>query len=331
MTSRLENDLFAFTAVRSILKEQAQILLTDLNIISLIQKEPASLNKICVRSKVKHKIMLENILDFLVGEKILIFKNKKYSINKLDTNIPDQHKRFLEENYAESLEWIHFVNQFSKQTLKTGNAPNLTGFENEKAIFYWDKIMEQSPYSLRELAIIELFKNIKENAVVLDYGCGGGIGIEQIIKLSTKDITLFGTDPSKKYFKKATQRIKKIQPKNKTQERNIKKTTFVPFNKIHELDGEIDAIFISIIFNHIPSKDYIKVFKELKKLLNPEGKLYIVQLLDNEKFQRNPIWVMHNIPTHVGYPDKNKFISDLNKVFKKVEDRLDGIITISAK
>ena len=323
-------DLKALDSAKYILINNALELLDKIKVLDFL-KQPQYLDVICSTFNIKHENMLENMLDILVGEKILSYIDGKYKLNKLEKiNYQEQHK-FLKEYYPESLEWFNFVHKYSENTLITGTAPELTGFEEEKSIYYWTKIMEQSPYSIRVLAITELYNSLVEGSVILDYGCGSGVGIEQLLELSNKNIKIFGTDPSNKFFANAKIRINKLQLDNKIKINNKDTVEFIKFTDIDNYKGKFDAIFISIIFNHIDQKDYLNVFKKLHLLLKNNGKLVIVQFLDFDKFNRNPIWVMHNIPTHRGYPMKKVFLDNLKSVFNKVDERLNGVITISTK
>lgn len=327
---RAQNDFKALTLVKIILINEAIDLLEKKGVLRLL-KIPQSLNSISSICNIKNKKMLETILDLLVGENMLIYYNKEYSIkniNKLDSRTAEQ---FLQENYKESLDWIRFVNQYSDDTLTTGRPPRLTGFEDEKAIYYWNKIMEQSPYSLRAFAINELYKYLKPNSLILDYGCGSGIGIEQLLVLSTKPITIVGTDPSKRFFAEARKRIDTLELRDKIKEINKTNVVLEEFSNLDLYKGKFDAIFTSIIFNHIKHDKHLEIFKQLNSLLKPGGKLVIVQLLDLDKYKRNPIWIMYNVSSHQGFPIKKQFINDLMSVFPKVEEYLDGVITISTK
>ena len=327
---RLEQDLTALTMVKKILIRLAIELLQKKKVLNFL-KTPQDLDTIAHNCKLKNKKMLENILDILVSEKILKYKNGYYLPEKIKTIDTGKEEKFLKENYKESLEWVVFVNEYSENTLTTGKPSKLTGFEEEKAVYYWNKIMEQSPYSLRALAIKELYKDLKSKSVILDYGCGSGVGLEQLIELSEIPIKLIGTDPSKKFFVKAKNRLDNLNFKSKIKNKNKEDTILIDFKNLKYYKGKCDAVFTSLIFNHISPVEYVKVFKKISSMLKPHGKFVIVQFLDFEKYNRNPIWVMHNIPSHVEYPMKYKFISDLKSVFPEVNEYLDGIITISTK
>ncbi len=181
------------------------------------------------------------------------------------------------------------------------------------------------------MAITELYKNLKPNALVLDYGCGSGVGLEQLIELSSEPVQLIGTDPSIKFFSEAKSRIKRLNFNDKIRSENKEHVKFEDFHNLDRYRGKFDAIFISIIFNHINQEEHLDVFKQLSTLLKLGGELIIVQLLDFAKHNRNPIWIMHNIPTHKGYPLKEKFITDLKTTFSDVKEYLDGMVTISTK
>ncbi len=329
LKERLEKDLKALEMVKIILVDYAISLLEQENVMTLL-KTTQTLDDILEKCGLKNKQMLENILDLLVGQDILGY-NKGYYLKPYKKINTVEATNFLNKNYKESLEWVNFVNQYSKNTLITGNPSDLTGFEEKQAVYYWNKIMEQSPYSLRVLAILELYKDLKPNVLILDYGCGGGVSLEQLIELSHIPIQFIGADPSTKFFEEARSRIKKLKFKEAVKIKNQKNVKFESIDSLNNYSGAFDGIFVSIIFNHIKQEDYIDTFKKLSNLLKSGGKLVIVQLMDFGKYDRNPIWIMHNIPSHKGYPMKDRFIHDLNSVFPKVEEQLNGIITISTK
>lgn len=323
---RLEKDLNSLTMVKKILVKLAIDLLEKTDVLNFL-KTPHNLDAIANKCKLKNKKMLENILDVLVTEKILNYENGYYLPKKIKTIEVSNEEKFLKENYKESLEWVNFVNEYSENTLITGKPSKLTGFEEEKAIYYWNKIMEQSPYSLRTFAIKKAYEDLKPGSLILDYGCGSGVGLEQLIKLADVPVRFIGTDPSKKFFVEAKNRLKKLNFKKG----NKKNTKLIEFKKLNYYKGKCDVVFTSLIFNHVPPEEYVKVFKKINSMLKPHGKFIIVQFLDFEKYNRNPIWIMHNIPTHVGYPMKNRFIRDLKSVFPQVNEYLDGIILVSTK
>ncbi len=329
-SDRLKSDLTALAMVKHVMVNYAVNLLDRKGVFASL-KNPNTLEAISKECGLRHKKMLENMLDLLVGEGILAFGEGKYSLKGPTGTDITEAKRFLSGAYKESLEWIDFVNQFSDKTLTTGVASELTGFEAEKAIYYWNKIMEQGPFSLRVLAITELYKGLGAGALVLDYGCGSGVGLEQLLELSNKPLQLIGTDPSNKFFSDAKRRIQGLAFGDSVRSTNKANLVFEDFKNLDRYEGKLDAIFISIIFNHIAQAEHIAVFRKLNALLKPGGKLVIVQLIDFGKHNRNPIWVMHNIPSHKGYPMREQFVNDLRTVFGKVDERLDGMITISTK
>ncbi len=327
---RLNRDLKALAMVKVVMVRYSMDLLSKKNVFELL-KTPHSLESISMSCGLKHAKMLENMLDLLVGEGILSFDGKGYSVKNLKITDTTEAKRYLSEGYKESLEWIDFVNRFSESTLTTGKASELTGFEEEKAIYYWNKIMEQGPHSLRVIAITELYKDMKPGALVMDYGCGGGVGLEQLLEMSNKPVRLIATDPSTRFFQEAKRRAKALSFSDPVRNQNKKDIVFEGFGGIDKYIGKLDGIFISIIFNHIEEMEHVRIFRMLRSLLKPGGKLVIVQLMDFGKHNRNPIWVMHNIPTHRGYPMRERFVRDLRSVFGSVEERLDGMVTISTK
>ncbi len=328
--SRLDKDLQALVMVRQIMVKYAVEILSKNGILEYLSV-PRRLDEITEVFKINNKKMLENILDVLVGYGALNYSEYKYYLKTIPDIDIKNAETFLNNNYKESLEWINFVNQYSENTLKSGKPSELTNFEEEKSVYYWNKIMEQSPYSLRVVAITELYRDLKPNSLILDYGCGSGVGLEQLINLSNIQMRFVGVDPSERFFSEAKKRVNKLHFDDSVREENRDCVVFEEFYNLDKYVGRLDGIFISIIFNHISQEDHLEIFRKLHKLLKKGGKLAIVQLLDFDKFNRNPIWIMHNIPSHKGYPLRDKFIEDLKSTFSKVNVMLDGMVTISIK
>ena len=108
----------------------------------------------------------------------------------------------------------------------------------------------------------------KENLNILDFGCGVGNSSEFFHQLfPTAQIQ--GIDVSAESIKTA-------------QEKSIQNCTFqtlegltLPFP-----DQSIDLVFTSMVFHHIPHENHLAYFKEIYRILKPNGSFYI--------FEHNP-------------------------------------------
>jgi cyclopropane fatty-acyl-phospholipid synthase-like methyltransferase len=220
--------------------------------------------------------------------------------------------------------------------LLTGKAPKETGFEHKKSLELWDGIMQESPYSLRVIAIKKLLKGINPNAKILDLGCGGGIGLEMILKNASVPIQLFGADASEKYLSNAKARLERIGSEldNEIAKENLRNTklSIINANKKLPKKQKFDAVFMSIALNHISEKRRPKLFKEIKDILNKKGVLVIFQLIHQSKFNRNAIcWLMHTVPSHDEYPFRDEYVAALKEQFTNMKEYFNGTIIVAKK
>ncbi|MDD4251421.1 MAG: class I SAM-dependent methyltransferase, partial [Candidatus ainarchaeum sp.] len=218
----------------------------------------------------------------------------------------------------------------SKTTLLTGSKIYESSFDESKGILLWEQLMKESPYSLRQFTIKQIKEKLKDNNQIIDIGCGGGIGLEEILLTSNEPFDLFGLEVSKNYLEKAKNKIQHLQNKLTDQKlTNAKNTKFLVKNiSDGPLNKKFDAIFISLVVNHIYEKDRKKFFQNLKKMMKPDATLVTFQFVNQSKFERSPMWVMHNIPSHKDFPYKNTFITMLKKVFPIVDVKFNGTIIV---
>jgi 2-polyprenyl-3-methyl-5-hydroxy-6-metoxy-1,4-benzoquinol methylase len=316
---RFRMDKKALESSKPLFLNLAWKLLDKYGVIETLKKG-STIEAIMEKHQLKCKKMLECMLDNLVGDGALEYKFGKYYFIRPPAEYKETHKKFLEKYYPKSLEWVEFMYTRSVETLKSGRPYEDTGFDSEN-LDLWDAIMLDAPYSFRGFTIKKLLKKVKPNADILDFGCGGGIGLQQFIELSKKPINLYGSDISK-YILRAKTRIKKINKKNK----NIRIVKI--FNKsIDDLiksEQRFDAIFMSLVLNHIKEEHRSEFLIKIRELLNPNGYVGIYQIINQSKFLRSPIWVMHAVPTHFEYPFRRKYLERLNKIFSRVEVYLNG-------
>jgi ubiquinone/menaquinone biosynthesis C-methylase UbiE len=326
---RFRKDIRALKASKPCYEAFAWELVNELDIKeNLINGE--SLNEIASKKGIKHKIFLETVLDILVGSKNLEYSNKKYKLIFEPTKDISKELSYLETHCPGSTEWTHWLRKKSKKTILTGKPFKQSGFEAKRGIELWEKVMNEGPYSLRQIVIDEISYKLKDNNKILDIGCGDGIAIEEIIKRSECPIKLTGLEVSKNYLKRAKNRIKKLSKiLNGIKKENCINTNFI----IHDLtkstnSKKYDALIMSLVANHISNKDHEKFFNNIKKMMNKNAIFITFQFLDKSKFERSPMWTMHNIPSHKGFPKKSEFINTIKKIFPKTQILFDGTIII---
>ncbi len=288
------------------------------------------------RKGIKHERMLSCMLDLLVGQGILKFENHKYYFVKEPKPITKEQFSYLQKHYPGSTEWADFVTARARKTLLSGKPPKDTGFEGEESLRLWDAIMQESPHSFRKMAIEKMLSKVKPNASILDLGCGGGIGLKTILQNAKKDIFLDGAEVSSEYLEKAKNQIKKMSghAKNKLLKRNLERVKLIHYDKKDFVPKgkKYDAVFISIVLNHLIENQREKLFQEIKEILKPNGFLVVFQLIHQSKFERNPIcWLMHTIPSHHEYPFKERHLKSIKNQFGKVKEHLNGIIVEASR
>lgn len=329
LDKRFRLDAQAFQASKPIFVGRAWDLLKELDLKKGLE-DGTSLASL-MKKGIKNERMLECMLDILVTEKVLKFEQGKYFFLKEPEPITKKQFAFLHKHYSGSWVWVDFVTKKTKQTLVTGKPPLDTGFKHETTLDMWDAIMEESPHSFRKMAIEKLVKKLAPNSNILDLGCGGGIGLETILKHANKPLELTGAEVSYKYLERAKKRLTKLykETNKKIVKENIKKVKFIAYKVKNGIPKEekFDAVFMSIVLNHVPEKEREQLFSEIKKILKPKGTLMIYQLIHQSKFERNPIcWLMHTVPSHVEYPFREEYVATLKKQFGRVEEHLKGMI-----
>ena len=137
-----------------------------------------------------------------------------------------------------------------------------------------------------------------QNKVVLDYGCGPGNGIINLILNSTPK-KIYAVDVSKKAIELAKKRV----------ELHNLKVNFIKINENQKIskikNNSIDIIKCDGVLHHIKDMDF--VLKEFKRILKKNGRINIMV------YNRDSIWYH----LHVGYELIHK-----RKIFpnKSIED-----------
>jgi SAM-dependent methyltransferase len=327
LNKRFRQDIKSLKSAKKCYTKYAWELLEELEVINKLKKG-ITLNNLVKETKIKDSKFLETILDLLVGTGNLSHSKSKYFFRKEPMFSIKEELKHLETHCPGSTEWTHWLRKKSKNTIQTGKKFNESSFDDSKGIFLWEKVMQESPYSLRQIALEQLDKKLKDNQKIIDIGCGGGIGLEEILLRTNYRIQLFGLEVSKEYLKKAKKRLKKLQKElSGIKLENCKNTKFIICDLTKErLDKKFDAVFISLVVNHIEKEKHKIFFENIKKSMNEDAILVSLQFMNFSKFERSPMWVMHNIPSHKDFPYFDEFIPTLKNIFPKVKLILNGII-----
>lgn len=218
--------------------------------------------------------------------------------------------------------------------IKVNEAP-----EDRKAkeIEYYDREAEESlgetkesgsrggvnPKQLASYSFLyELVKENCANKMVLDYGCGAGIHLENIARISGSAI---GVDLSKKSINAASERIKKAGLENKA------KAIIMDCEKLGFKDNSFDVVFDGGTFS---SLDLDIALKEIYRVLKPSG-----IVIGIETFGHNPITnFKRSINRRTGKrtswaADHILKINDFEKIkkyFNKVEVSYYGVVSWAA-
>ncbi|MFA6049251.1 MAG: class I SAM-dependent methyltransferase [Candidatus Micrarchaeia archaeon] len=334
--SRFKNDVAAFKASRPLFVKYAWDLLVAVGAKRLLVGG-VSLGRLMRQLRLKNSKLLESVLAILVEEGALRYSDGNYSFIREPVPPTVAQLSFLKEHYLGSLEWIEFVTLRAKKALLSGKPAELTGFEASKSLDLWEAIMDGAPHSFRRYAIRKFTRNIAKNSHVLDFGCGGGSGLEQILRETSIPIYLEGIDPSPKYLLRARRRLSKLKGQSAVVDENLgrlKLLTISPSSKSNDVFKQLerqkyDVVFLSLVLNHVPVDERSNLFQNLRSLLKPDGKLVIYQIINLGAFKRSPIWIMHVIPSHTEYPFKDEYLRQLKSVFPKVDVFFDGVVTIS--
>jgi SAM-dependent methyltransferase len=332
--SRFRKDVKALKYANEGYKVFAWDLCKEVNIIELLNAG-ASINEIIKRKNIKNKLLLEHILDLLVGTKVLKYEKGKYILIKEPKPFVGKKYNFLKKYYPYSVKWTEELLKKAKETLLTGKKHLDTGFNNEKFLRLWEGIMYESPWSFRKIAIKKFCKKIVDNAKILDLGCGSGVSINQILYECKKPVYITGIDISESSLRRAKKLMNKLFKicSNPIVKENIKKVRFLKYDLSKEFpkDEKYDVVFMSLLVHHIPKNKRYTFFKNVKKLLEDDGVVVVYQIIHKSKFERAPMWVMHMIPSHQEYPFKDEYLKMFYEIFGEVKDYLDGTIVVAKK
>ena len=330
--TRLKNDIRAFREVFPFLIRLGWDFLDENGVLAKLNTAK-TIKELMGETGVKNEKMLEAILDILVGASSMRYENDKYSLITSPPFPSIEGVKFLYANYPGSMEWISYMYDHSGEALMK-KPSNRTEFDDREAGRLWDIIMRESPHSFRKFAIQKLLSPLKDGSKVLEIGCGSGTGIEMMLYEGRKDLQITGIDPSRDYLKKAKEKLEFIydvsDQKLKKVIKDVRLETFNPKKGIPK-DEKYDAVFMSIVLNHIEHKKHFSFFRDVKEILKPSGAVCVYQIINQSKFQRTPIWVMYAVPSHTGYPFKDDYFSIFDRLFKDARSYFKGSIVYAKK
>ena len=144
--------------------------------------------------------------------------------------------------------------------------------------------------------ILESFK-FKGNEVFMDLGCGDGHISMEALKLLNDDATVIAIDNYEPSI---------IDLQKDVDEQNIKnlKPIFADFTEGTPVEDEsVDVIFLLNVFHHFnAARKSSESIKEMKRILKPEGKIYVMEYKKQE--------VRHGPPYQMRVSDE-----DVEKMF----------------
>lgn len=326
---RFRNDVKAFNVSKPYFEYYGWELLENTGISKMLENG-VSFTEIVSSKRVKNKKMLANVLDSLVGAKVLSHSDGIYRLVKKPKAPSKEGYKYLEENYPNSIRWGELLRAAAEKALLRDLTSEDIDFD--KAALLWNGIMLETPYSFRLYAIQKMLKGLENGAKIMDLGCGSGIAIEDILMESVKEYNIDGVDLSKEMLKKADERIKGLikESDDSLLTRNLKKVKLRKVNIMKDkLEGKYDAVFCSLVINHIPPEARVALYKSVKKLLKPNGKFVVYQIIHESKFKRNPIWVMHMVPSHTEYPYRAEHLNNFKEVFSDVKEYMKGHVIVA--
>ena len=154
------------------------------------------------------------------------------------------------------------------------------------------------------------------NSLILDYGCGNGSSIKEVLKLNPKKI--IGIDISEVSIQKAKDRLSSTeQDRVELKVDNCEKTNFS--------DNKFDIVYGTGILHHLQINECID---EILRILKPGGKLLFIEPLGT-----NPlINIYRNFTPKSRSKDEHPLIKkDLNyikKRFSKTNLKYYGLLTL---
>lgn len=327
MNHTFESDAKAFLSIEPILTFRAFQIIRGFNLLTPLVKG-ATLDELMRLGNLKNRKMFECLLNFLVGRGALKQVDSIYFFLQTPKYPSQESFKYLYDGFYGSMEWLDCVSMVAPGILASDQALTHLGFGEDADLEMWDTIMSESPYAFRQHLLEKLLvgHNCSADFSFLDFGCGGGVGIIQTLSSLKKEIKITGLDLSPPYLDRAKKKIDVFVQSSKKPAVIRSKVTLQKFNfKTDTISEKFDSIFVSLVFNHLTEDERFQLLIKLSSMLKKDGLLGIYQIVNQTNYARSPLcWVMHTVPSHKCYPERQKFVAQINSVFSKVEELFNG-------
>lgn len=168
----------------------------------------------------------------------------------------------------------------------------------------------------RDLALVELrngFRWLGECRILLDYGCGVGEMIEEFSRLIPwGEREFIGVDISEKSVDICRSRFKGSY-------------YVISNNRALEIpDSSVDAVYIAMVLHH--ATNHSEIFREVRRVLRPGGKLFIVDLTNTNPIINLGRAIFCFLPASI----KMRFTDDLvveNEIPEKMPVKVNHVLS----
>lgn len=188
---------------------------------------------------------------------------------------------------------------------------------------FFDKYAESAQWKnanlnsiFRDLALAELhngFMWLTDCRRLLDYGCGVGEMIEEFSRLLPGvEHEFIGVDISAKSVDICRSRFKGSY-------------YVISHNKAPEIyDSSVDAVYIAMVLHH--ATNHAEIFREVRRILRPGGKLFVVDLTDTNPIINLGRAIFRFLPASI----KMRFTDDLvvgNEIPEKMPVKVNNVLS----
>lgn len=147
----------------------------------------------------------------------------------------------------------------------------------------------------KPLEIIEIL-SVKGGDKILDIGSGGGYYSLLFAEKIGKNGIVYASDTNEKF-------LEYIEETAASREITNIKTVYISEGIPNVAVGTIDLVFMRNVYHHL--KDRVEYFSEIKKLLKPNGRIAIIDYIENRGFS------FHRMMGHSA--SKETMVEDLEK------------------